>query len=362
MLLRGCLIGEWVFGDTSVLNKFSSTLSLFIYIMKNQNKQIANPQLHLSKNCSDLEKEILKLYWALQEDEFTNTPKLIKKRYSISQSELTQITATHANLSFYLFCKQCNSYEKHEAKSQSAFKTILSQYRSRYNKPFKCDSCKESERKQRELARRKEGETLINKLENAVINKNWEQLSNFEKEVLKNSLELSFDDLKKHYFNLLGKVQYIKFIRALEVIEHHDLLALHRDSWRGWIENHQYIKSLYNAKDLIIIEKTTHTPQEQSNTTTNGLKLKLTINKERHHPDSPLYAGTITFKEQIIIEPNVEYVFAQWERANNNLYFTLIPTNEFEKLPVQKPISNLPISLQKGITDFLNNMGNHLYS
>lgn len=321
-----------------------------------KNHKIANIQLHISENCSDLEKKILKLYWALQEDEFTNTPKLIKKRYSISQSELTQITATHANLSFYLFCKQCNSYEKHEAKSQSAFKTILSQY----NKPFKCDSCKESERKQRELARRKERETLINKLEKAVTNKNWEQLSNFEKRVLKNSLELDFDDLKKHYFNLLGKAQYIKFIRALKNIEHHDLLILQRDSWRGWIENRQYIQSLYDAKDLIIIEKTTEQSEQQLNTTTNGLKLKLTINKERYHPDSPLYAGTITFKEQIIIEPNVEYVFAQWERANDNLYFTLIPTTEFEKLPEQKPISNLPISLQKGITDFLNSLGSNL--
>ncbi|CAM1361348.1 conserved protein of unknown function [Tenacibaculum soleae] len=328
--------------------------------MKNQNKQIANPQLHLSENCSNLEKEIIKLYWTLQEDEFTNTPKLIKKKYDISQTELTQIASKHASLSFYLFCEQCNSYEKHEAKSQSAFKTTLSEYRSRYNNPFKCDYCKELQRKQRELARRKERETLINKLEKAVTNKNWEQLSNFEKRVLKNSLELDFDDLKKHYFNLLGKAQYIKFIRALENIEQHDLLVLQRDSWRGWIENSQYIQSLYDVKDLIIIKKTTEQSEQQLNTTSNELKLKLTINKERYHPDSPLYAGCITFKEQIIIEPNVEYVFAQWERANDNLYFTLIPTTEFEKLPVQKPISNLPISLQKGITDFLNNLGSNL--
>ena len=49
-----------------------------------------------------------------------------------------------------------------------------------------------------------------------------------------------------------------------------------------------------------------------------------------------------------------------WQRAKENLYLTMIPIENFEKLPSQKRISNQPISLQKGITDFLNNLGKDL--
>ena len=328
--------------------------------MENQNKKIANLQLHISESCSDLEKEILQLYWSLEDEEFINTPKSIKKKYDISQSELTAICADNATLTYYLFCEHCSSYELHEVRSQSAFRYILSQSRKRYHNSFKCNYCKEVQREQVRLDKIKKNKELVEKLTKAVDNKNWENLSDFEKVTLKNSLEMDFNQLKKHYFNKLGKPQYIKFIKALEALEEQDLLILQRDSWRGWIENHIYIKKLLNVKDKIIIKKQTPKSITCFNSETNELKLKLTVNTEKYHPDSPLYAGSITFKERIIIEPNVEYVFAQWERANNNLYFTLVPTSEFEKMPEQSSISKLPKHIKYGVNEFLNNIGEKL--
>ncbi|WP_417785498.1 hypothetical protein [Tenacibaculum sp.] len=52
--------------------------------------------------------------------------------------------------------------------------------------------------------------------------------------------------------------------------------------------------------------------------------------------------------------------FAQWERANDNLYFTSIPISEFEKSPEQKPISKVPEILKQGIHEFLKSLGNNL--
>ncbi|WP_272149760.1 hypothetical protein [Tenacibaculum aiptasiae] len=278
--------------------------------MENQNKQIANIQLHLSENCSDLEKEILEKYWQIEDEEFTNSPRVIKKKYNISQTELTQITSKHATLSFYLFCQYCNSYEKHEAKSKYSFNNILSGYPNRYNKPFTCDNCKEERKKQFHLKQEKERYELSKKLNEAFTNKNWENLSNFEKGVLKNSLAMNFYSLKKHYGNILGQNHYIKFIRALETLENQNLLILKKD-FRGWIKDHDYLPKLLEIKDQINFDKETTKSEANFNSETNELKLKLTIDKEKLHPDSPLYSGIITFKEQIIINPGIEYVFAQ---------------------------------------------------
>ncbi|WP_159296030.1 hypothetical protein [Tenacibaculum maritimum] len=170
---------------------------------------------------------------------------------------------------------------------------------------------------------------------------------------------MNFYTLKKHYGNILGQSHYIKFIRALETLENYNLLILKKD-FRGWIENHDYLPQLLKIKDQINFDKETTKSEAFFNSETNELKLKLTINKEKFHPDSPLYAGTILFKEQIVINPGIEYVFAQWERANDNLYFTLIPVSEFEKTPIQKPISNVPKVLKQGIHDFLKNLGSNL--
>jgi len=90
---------------------------------------------------------------------------------------------------------------------------------------------------------------------------------------------------------------------------------------------------------------------------TNTIKLKLTINEYQNHPDSPKFLGIVKFKERIVIEPDVEYIFGHWQRANENLHLSLTPLENMEKLPTQKRVSKLPISIRKVVTDFLNNRG-----
>ena len=324
--------------------------------MDYQHKQIANIQLLISENCSEEHKKIIQVYWKIQETEFLNTPRLIKQKFDISQSELTSLNNAYATVSLYLFCESCNSYEKHKATSQSKFKEIISLQKSRYPKIFKCEHCKEEQQKQFNLEQQKKKKEIIEKLNEAVENKNWKNLSNFDKAVLKNSLEMNFNELKNHYGSKLGYSNFIQLIKALENIENQNLLALRRQSWNNYITNYQYVAKLVECKDEIIITKNQPENSVTINTETNELKFKLTINEFQNHPDSPKFAGIVTFKQKIVIEPNIEYVFGQWQRTNDQLYLTLIPKENMDKLPTQKRISNAPISLQKGITDFLNNM------
>lgn len=330
--------------------------------MENQFEKIANLQLKLSENYSELDKEIIEKYWKIDNGEFVNSPRLIKKKYNISQSELTQIIKSYSRLSFYIYCSNCNSYELNEATSQSNFKDTISTFKSRYNKNSKCGECIYLEKKEQEAERTRRNKELLNKLNNAIDSRNWKNLSNFEKGVLRNGLEMGFYDLKKHYGGKLGQNNFVRFIRALESIESQNLFVLSRESWNNYITNHQYIERLLEYKKEIVVEK----PQEpKQNTTTqhpktNELKFKLTIDNERRHPDSPLYSGVVTFKEEIVLKPGVEYAFGQWERANNNLYLTMIPTSELEKSPKQQPLSRVPISLQEGIRNYFNRLGRNL--
>lgn len=325
-------------------------------------QSIANTQLHFFNNCIDLEKEILQLYWELDNGTFVNTPKTIKSKFKISQYELSTMITRYSLLSYHLLCKHCVSYEKHSSKSQNDFNQKLQRFRnsSRYG-GGQCDNCKRAEGDKKRLEDETRKSELVSKMRLAIKNENWTKLTNFQKEVLSKSLEMNFFNLKKYFGNKLGKTNYIKFIFALEAIEAKGLLLLCRDSHNGWIEDHKYSDKLLTFKDSIFIAKEEIKESEYSfNPDTDQLKLKLSINKEKQHPDSPLYSGIITFKEKIVINPNTEYVFAQWERANNNLYFTLIPASELEKMPEQKPISKLPKHISEGINEFLGNLGHSL--
>ena len=322
--------------------------------MENKYEKIAKKHLDITEDCSEVNREIINLYWKLQDINLINTPKWIKKEFDITQSQLTKIVTTYATFSFYVLCDNCISYEFHKVKSQSRYSRIAN------SNKFKCNNCEEQELEQLNLEKEKKRDEFIQKFNNAIENKNWKNLSAFEKVLLSHSLEMNFHQLKKHYGSKLGQSQFYVFIKALEKIEAQNLLFLERNSWNNYIIDHQYLRELLEYKDEItFIEDNTESSVIFDNET-NEIKFKLTVNDKQNHPDSPLYAGTVIFKEKIVIEPNVEYAFGQWKRANDHLYLTMIPIENLEKLPQQKRISQHPISIQKGITDFLNNMGKNL--
>ncbi|WBX68202.1 hypothetical protein PG910_08785 [Tenacibaculum dicentrarchi] len=321
--------------------------------MKNQYPKIANIQLQISENCSDLEKEILHFHWEMEELKFTNTPKKTKETYDITQGYLTKLNANHSKLSVYILCKNCTSYEVQISKSHSKFKEVLKLKQGH----FKCNHCTEQERNLAEEQRKKENDKLIESLKIAIENENWNNLSKFEKTLLVHCLEKSFNQVKSHYGKLLGQGNFYQLIRALENIEAQNLIVLIRNSWNNYVTNFKYLDSLKDHQKEINFIKELSDDNTTFDDATNTLKFKLTINEFQHHPDSPLYAGAIKFKERIIIEPDVDYIFGLWQRSNDNLYLTIIPVSEFEKRPTQKPITKLPKQIKQGVHEFLNTIG-----
>lgn len=320
--------------------------------MEISHPKTANLKILFSDNYSDLQKEIIENYWGFKDFYIENSPKKCKEKYKLTQSQLQKIVKEHSHLSFYVFCNNCNSYEHREAFSISTYRSILNQYN------YTCTKCLEFERTEKERVANEKYNQFLNKFNEAIDNKNWQNLSKFELTVLNKSLELNNAELKSFFGNILGQNQFIKLIKALESIEKQNLIFLTRNNYNNYIVNHKHLPRIKEHKDEIASALYNYKSTESVNTESNELKLKLTINDAIVYPDSPLYAGTIIFKERIIIEPNVEYVFGQWPRNNDNLYFTLVPLSNLEKMPEQKRISKQPISIKEAIADFFKSMDN----
>lgn len=317
--------------------------------MKNQS--IANIQLHISEDCSNLEKETLHFHWKLNSQlDFINRAASTKKAYDLKDSEAVKILYNKSKLLFYLFCNSCNSYEKQSAKSQTEFLRLTTY-------PFKCNHCVNNERAIRKAEIQEFNRQQKLQKETAMLlsyqNKEWETIPYFEKSVLHKAIQLSFEELKKHFTTKKNSNVYWRTLYKLNDLHIIDLIK----NDEGYIDA---VFVLEELKESFVFTKEEQKSKAQFNSETNELKLKLTINNEKFHPDSPLYAGTIIFKEQAVLKPNIEYIFGQWERANNNLYLTITPISEFEKRPTQKPISKLPKHIKQGVKEFLSNIGRNL--
>lgn len=328
--------------------------------MDNKNEQIVNIQLQISENCTEEEIVIINAYWELKEMKFVNMSKNIKDAYNIPLHQLTNLVKSHSTLYLYVHCSNCNSYEKHQAKIQTQFTAIIKKAMKKNTQIKKCSHCRLQEVEQFNLEELNKQKKLFEKYSNAIINKNWTHLTKFDKGVLVNSLNMTFKDLKKHYGNLLGKSQFILFIKALENIENQSLLSLDRDQWTNYIVGFKKPDSLSDYREDICVQEELKESFVEVNTETDELKFKLFVDKKSQHIDGPLHSATFILKEDVILKKGVEYICALWPRANENLYLTMTPLETLEKLPVQKRISDHPISLQKGIQDFLRNLGKEL--
>ena len=328
--------------------------------METTNNKIANLKVEVSENCTEKQVEIIRLYWELEEMKFVNMAKQIIGKFEVSQSELSKLIASCSTISFYLPCKNCNSYEKQEAKSKTHFLELIKKTSTRYRLLFKCNHCTQQEIKKLNLEKAKKQDELLQKFENAITDKNWRNLSNFEKGILVNCLTMNFKKLTNHYGNQLGQSQFIRFIKALENIANQNLLLLERDRRTNYIVGFQKLERLSDFSEEIFVQEEISESSVEVDSETNELKFKLVINKNQYHPDSPTHAGTFTLKERIVLEPDVEYIYGFWPRANECLYVTMTPLKNLEKLPTQKRISDYPISLQTGIQDFLRNLGKKL--
>lgn len=339
--------------------------------MENLDERIANIQLKISDDISQEHIEILRKYWEFDEDfKLVNQPTPMRKAIGMSQKELIDLVVAHSSMSFYLFCPDCNSMELQNPNSQTQFRGCVSILKKSYYR-FKCKHCQsllfkqqEQQKILQEEERKRELKEKLKEYHLAIDERAWQNLSAFENGVLKHAIQLNdIAELKKYYFGK-GMQSYKMMFTALRILEAEKLVFLTMDNWnKNYIENYQYLPRLSAEYEFVQSnEQQNNTGSSvQMNNETKEIKFKLTVNKSQVHSDSPAHAGTVTFKEKIVIEPGEEYVFGLWNRSNEDLYLTMVPLENMENLPVQKRLQSLPIPIRKGVEDFLNSIGKGLW-
>lgn len=341
------LFGGKVSGETCKTDKLQCHVFLLNQIMEIKDINFAS-----LGNPSKQQAEVALKYWKLNESlKFLYKPKKIRDEYNINQAELNRIVFLYSRLTYYISCSKCNSFEHNYSFSQNNFNQLVKKSRSVF-KSYICRSCKAKTKAETEHTIANEINELYIKQNQAIDEKRWTNLTSFHNEVLFNCLSNDFRKLKKLYWKKLGDREYWRLFEALNVLELNNLIVLQKDEKKR-TKDFNYIDRLSSSFCFTPKEEVLETKSKcDFNKETNELKFKLTINDSKKYPDSPIYAGVVTFKERIILEPGVEYSFAQWERANNNLFLTMIPTISVFQPPKQIPISEIPISLREGIENY----------
>lgn len=302
--------------------------------MGNINEKVSNIRVQVSEKCTEREKSIIELYWKFNGFEFLNTAKSIMETFEISQSQLNKLISSRGLLMFSIPCGSCPKFDDFQASSRLNFKSIINQaLTSNLISTYKCSFCISKEQEEAYLKNVQEQKKINENLEKAIETENWLHLSNFQKGMLCNCFKMNFVELKKHYRPILGLDNWILFIESLETIESYNLLSLQKDSTTKEIINYRYLDKLTSFKNEISIKEATTKSSFDLDIETNELKFRLTTNKDQHYPDRPSHTGTIIFNQKIVIEPGVEYIYGLWKRDNENLYLTMIPKKNLERLP-----------------------------
>ena len=261
----------------------------------------------VDENCTKKEKEIINFYWTLEDFEFINTLKQLKERFEISKVEMSKIISGQSELSFYMYCESCNSYENQLATSRTKYLEIIKlNSQKAYNHSYTCNHCATIERDKVAIEKMEANKKFLQKFEKAIDNKNWNNFSNNEREVLSDCIQMNFTQLKQKHGGGYGNQSFIQLIRLLEKIADQNLILLLRNERNNYISGYQYLPRLSEFKDEIKVPKIVMESYVKTNKKSNELKFKLTINDNQHHSDSPLHDGTVTFKERIVLEPGVE--------------------------------------------------------
>ena len=331
--------------------------------MVEKKDRIVNISIVNKTDCTAAEIDVISKYWKLNEDlDFVyKSRSLIPEAKSIG-IKLPPLIRTKSSLNFYVYCGNCQSYEHNSATSQNNFKQSLSIFspatHRRNPQSYKCVHCCKTEQQEQENLRRKEQQEYLDKFRRALEERAWEQLGNFDREVLGNCLKYDIAEVKQIYWGKMGAAGYKKLFRAIKKLgKIHLLQVLYFDGHK--VRDYRYLPELKeefeheesNSNNSDIVEATYQQEYNSSNVT-DQVKFRLTLDDERRYPDGPMYSGTVNFKRRIIIEPGVEYSFAQWKRSNEDLFLVLTPISELDLRPSQRRMSDLPTPLKQAIRDF----------
>lgn len=336
--------------------------------MKKLDNKIVKAELKIYDKCPDEKKELINSYWDYHPDyEFKLLPSQVYMKFRITLKELHNTIETFSNMSLYLNCGYCDTVERNTYTSQTGFRHKVSLLRKLKNKKYKCEKCqaieekkdenqKLLESKEREAKQHKELMKKVKLLNQAVDEKKWENLSEFENVVLKNAIVLSnIAELKEYYFNQ-GIQPYKMLFSALRILEAENLILLEYDAWdKTKIEKYHIYGRL---RDEYVYQPRVRNfdvenLSQQNSKQTNKIELTLSASLNQFHPDCPPLSTKFNPKEDIILKSGTEYVCNLYNQPNGEVSIKINPIENIKEIPIQISLDSLPPELRKQVEDFL---------
>lgn len=145
-------------------------------------------------------------------------------------------------------------------------------------------------------------------------------------------------------------------MRKLESLEQ---ISLEYENWdESRISGYTLISKLNDNYERLQIESMKENKNQSSSLEydeiTGELKFRLLINDISNRTNKPNFGGSIEFNKTIVLKPGVEYTFGVWEREGNEMYLTMIPTENITNSPTPKRLSKQPVHIQNAINDYFD--------
>ena len=277
-------------------------------------------RIHIKDNVDETTRKIVSDYWSIENGEFKFNLDNLFKKYSLKQNKITQLIKENSYCLVEEICEQCQTSFERKVETKGNFKS--SSFIS-----ILCLNCineqekirQENERIRVENYNKRIDELRIEKekkRQQAIDNKRWLDLNDFELEILEKIIEcIDLRSIKKVVFcgNFYDKTIW----RAVNRLESFGLIHIERNDRNNSVTNIEFDTNLKNYIKRPIITKFE-----------DYLSFSLTKKDNKTNIKQPDYSGTFTLLTDVVLKAGVKYIYGGWVQTDNSINLKFTPLSE----------------------------------
>lgn len=298
-----------------------------------------NHRINIADEIDETTKMLLEDYWHIDNGKFSNRAKDILVKYGLTQATMNKLVKENSYCDILLEkCIDCGIDRKVQIYSQSAFNS------PDYEISGRCGDCTEKFKRKRdkeEMWRIAREKSL--KMSNAINQKIWLTLSEFELEILKKII-VSYDTNEAFSYVFDGNIRN-KFIwRAVNKIEKLGLINVERTNGGKSLE-FQYDPRLKNEIKGNFEKKTV-----------TYLSFSLSKKTNKITSRQPNYSGTFTLRNDILLKAGEKYLYGGWIQTDESINLKFTPLKDIDPGADQTEIENEPKLVGNIIKDLFDDL------
>lgn len=295
-------------------------------------------RINYSEETPDEYKEIIQMYWQIEEGEFKFSPSYLKGKNNIKQSELSTIIGNNSWVDMFMGqCIDCQKDQFERITSQTGFKLGL---KKDFRRCSKCNKIYWDEvDKEWNRAREYEQQQNIDKLYNVEIFDKVKKLSENELKVLKSIVELND---RNRIFAIVFREDYENTWRTINMLEKLSLICVIRNS-KGNVEKFEFndeLVTLLNDNEPMVEEG-------QIKQEVGTYNFNIPPNKFRKKANSPDYSKEFTLPVDVTFEKGVEYLVGAWVLTDGSINIKFTPKDQVfvskDKILNEKEVDQMSI-------------------